>query len=499
MIEKAVVVGGGTAGWMAAALLSRIAGPRLRIELVESERIGIIGVGEATIPQIRYICDALGIPEHEFLARVNGSYKLGIEFVNWGRNGDSYIHTFGDTGRRLGILDFHQVWLRSRELNLDKEFARYSFNARVAGANKFSPIEKLGNTGIYGIGYAFHFDAALVARLLREVAEKQGVVRTEGIIENVAVNPDNGHVSSLTLQDGRQVSGEIFLDCSGFRGLLIGETLGVEHEDWSHWLPADSAVAVQCENAAELAPYTRATALSAGWQWRIPLQHRIGNGHVYCSDYVSDQDAADMLLANLDAAPTTEPRQLRFRTGKRASFWKKNCIALGLSSGFMEPLESTSIHLVQAGVSRLIDLFPTREFTRRDIDEYNARTHFDYDTIRDFLILHYHANQRDDTEFWRYCANMSIPDSLKDKIELWQGHGRFYRNDLELFTSASWVQVFLGQNIVPRDCHGIAKVLTPQQIEDYMGNIDDYLTKVVAKMPTHAEYIEKNCRYRHET
>ena len=497
MIEKAVVVGGGTAGWLAAALLSRIVGPKLHIELVESEQIGTIGVGEATIPQIRYICDALGIAEHDFLARVNGSYKLGIQFVNWGRVGDSYIHTFGDTGRRLGVLDFHQVWLRSLELGMDKEFARHSFNARAAAANKFAPVEKLGDTGIYGIGYAFHFDAVLVARVLREIAEKQGVVRTEGIIDHVTVEPGNGHISTLTLRDGRQVSGELFLDCSGFRGLLIGETLGIGYQDWSHWLPADSAVAVQCENAAELTPYTKATAHSAGWQWRIPLQHRIGNGHVYCSHHVSDQTAVDTLLANLDGAATAEPRQLRFRTGKRASFWYRNCVALGLASGFMEPLESTSIHLVQSGISRLIDMFPTRDFSSVDIDEYNTRTHFDYDTIRDFLILHYHANQRDDAEFWRYCANMTIPDSLQARMELWQAHGRFYRNDLELFTSSSWIQVFLGQNIVPRDCHGIAKVLASHQIEDYMGNIDRYLTQVVDKMPLHAEYIENHCRYRH--
>ncbi len=497
MIEKAVVVGGGTAGWMAAALLSRIAGPKLRIELVESEQIGTIGVGEATIPQIRYICDALGIPEHEFLAKVNGSYKLGIEFVNWGRIGDSYIHTFGDTGRRLGVLDFHQVWLRSRELGIEREFERYSFNARSARSSKFAPVEKLGNTGIYGIGYAFHFDAGLVARVLREIAEKQGVVRTEGIVDHVAVHAGTGHISELRLRDGRQVEGELFLDCSGFSGLLIGKTLGVGYEDWTHWLPANSALAIQCENAAELLPYTRSTARSAGWQWRIPLQHRIGNGHVYSNEYISDDAAADVLLANLDGKPTTEPRQLRFRTGKRKTFWERNCIALGLASGFMEPLESTSIHLVQSGVSRLIDMFPTGDFSRVDIDEYNARTHFEYDTIRDFLILHYHANQRGDSEFWRYCANMGIPDSLKHKIDLWKAHGRFYRNDLELFTSASWVQVFLGQNIIPNDCHGIAKVLTAAQIEDYMGNIDNYLSQAVEKMPGHAEYLEKNCRYRH--
>lgn len=497
-LSKVVIVGGGTAGWMAASLLSRIAGPKLKIELIESEAIGTVGVGEATIPQIRYLCDALQIPEHQFLAEVNGSYKLGIEFNNWGALGDSYIHTFGDTGRRLGILDFHQVWLRARELGIESDFATYSFNARAARANKFAPVDKLGNTGIFGIGYAFHFDAGLVAKLLRKVAEGQGVVRTEGIIEHVKLNDDTGFIEHVTLESGHSVKGELFIDCSGFRGLLIGDALEVPYIDWSHWLPANSAIAVQCESVEELTPFTKATAHDAGWQWRIPLQHRTGNGHVYSNQFITDEHALETLLANLDGPATTSPKQLRFTTGRRQQFWYKNCVALGLASGFMEPLESTSIHLVQSGISRLIDMFPTVAFSQRDIDEYNRRTVFEYETIRDFLILHYKATQRNDSEFWRYCRDMAIPDTLQHKFDMWESHGRFYRSEDELFTSASWIQVFLGQNIVPKDCHGIAKVLGRAEVTDYLDQIDGFLTKAVDQMPTHNEYIANTCRYTHE-
>ncbi len=329
-INKVVVVGGGTAGWMSAALLARIAGGGISIELVESEQIGTVGVGEATIPQIRYLCDALQYPEPEFLRDVNGTYKLGIEFVNWARIGDRYIHTFGDVGRRLGVLDFHHVWLRARELGIERDLGDFSFNTLAAYANKFAHVDKLGDTGLLGLGYAFHFDATLVAKQLRKLSEANGVVRTEGKISQVHLNSESGFIESVELESGDRVEGDLFIDCSGFRSLLLGEALGVKYVDWSHWLPANSAIAVQCEGVEPLLPYTRSTAHSSGWQWRIPLQNRVGNGHVYSNNYMSDDEAQNILMSNLDGKPTTEPRQLRFTTGKREKFWYKNCVGLGL-------------------------------------------------------------------------------------------------------------------------------------------------------------------------
>ena len=495
-IKKVVIVGGGTAGWMSASLLARVVSGGLEIELVESEQIGTVGVGEATIPQIRYLCDALQYPEPEFLRDVNGTYKLGIEFVNWGRIGDRYIHTFGDIGRRLGVLDFHHVWLRAREFGIDRDIGDFSFNTLAAYANKFAHVDKLGDTGLLGLGYAFHFDATLVAKSLRKLSEANGVVRTEGKICDVHLNGETGFIESVELEGGRQVEGDLFIDCSGFRGLLIGEALGVDYIDWSHWLPANSAIAVQCEGVEPLLPFTRSTAHTAGWQWRIPLQHRIGNGHVYCSDYMSDDEAQNILMSNLPGKAVTEPRQLRFTTGKREHFWYKNCVGLGLASGFMEPLESTSIHLVQSGLSRLIDLFPTSDFSQPDIDEYNLRTHFEFDQIRDFLILHYHATERDDSDFWNYCRTMDIPDSLKHKWDLWKSQGRFFRNEDELFTIPSWVQVFIGQRVIPESCHGIAKLLREADVQDYLDKINGFLTQTVTKLPDHREYIEKTCPWR---
>jgi tryptophan halogenase len=494
-IRKVVIVGGGTAGWMSAALLSRVVSGGLDIELIESEQIGTVGVGEATIPQIRFLCDALRIPENEFLAEVNGTYKLGIEFVNWARAGDRYIHTFGDVGRRLGVIDFHHVWLRAKELGVGGALSDYSFNTLAAYANKFAPIKQQGDTGLLGLGYAFHFDATRVAALLRRISEQKGVRRTEGKITAVQLNSENGFIDSVRLENGQHIEGDLFIDCSGFRSLLLGEALGVSYVDWSHWLPADRAIAVQCQGVEPLTPYTRATAHAAGWQWRIPLQHRIGNGHVYSSAFMEDDEALSILMSNLDGTPTTEPHQLRFTTGKREEFWHKNCIGLGLSSGFMEPLESTSIHLVQSGLGRLIDLFPNRDFSQVDIDEYNARTHFEFDSIRDFLILHYHATEREDSAFWNHCRNMDIPDSLEHKFELWRANGRFFRFDEELFTAPSWVQVFLGQRVMPKDCHGIAKLLSDADVSDYLQRINTTLKQTVSKMPTHREFIAQTCAF----
>ena len=491
-IKKIVIVGGGTAGWMAAALIPKLAGRDLEVELIESKSIGTVGVGEATIPQIRLLLDALQIQEQDFLKHVQGTYKLGIEFCNWGKLGDSYIHTFGDVGRRLGVLDFHQVWLRGKQLGFNEDFWKYSFNDRAAREHKFAPVEKLGNTGLLGIGYAFHFDASMVASYLSEYAAQFNVKHTDGLIKTVKLNTENGYIDSLLLDDGREVSGDLFIDCSGCRSLLLGDALGVGYVDWSHWLACDSALAVPTENDGPVLPYTRATAHTAGWQWRIPLQHRTGNGHVYSSRFMNDDEALDILTRNLDGKMLKDPMQLRFQTGKRERFWHKNCVALGLASGFMEPLESTSIHLVQSALSRLIDLFPTREFSQAEVDEYNKRTHFEYDTIRDFLILHYKATERNDSEFWNYCRTMSIPDSLSDKLELWKSGGRFYRNDDELFTQMSWVQVLIGQGVIPNDCHAIAKGLGSEQYQNYVQSIDHVLGQAVGQMPSHDDFIKQH-------
>jgi tryptophan halogenase len=497
-IRKVVVVGGGTAGWMSAALLCRIAGEGIDIELVESEDIGTVGVGEATIPQIRFLLDALRIPEASFLADVNGTYKVGIEFVNWGRIGDRYIHTFGDVGRRLGVLDFHQVWLRARELGIEEDIAKYNFGALAAKHNKFDHIEKIGDTGLPGLGYAYHFDATLVAKLLRTISEAKGVTRTEGKICDVNLHPESGFIESVDLENGKTVAGDLFIDCSGFRSLLLGEALGVGYVDWSHWLPADSAIAVQCESVEPLLPYTRATAHSSGWQWRIPLQSRIGNGHVYSSPYMSDDEARNILMSNLDGASVTEPRQLRFTTGKREKFWHKNCIGLGLASGFLEPLESTSIHLVQSGLGRLVDLFPTRDFAQIDIDTYNYRTHFEFDSVRDFLILHYYATERDDSDFWNYCRTMEIPESLQHRFDMWRAHGRFFSNEDDLFQTRSYIQVFLGQHIVPNDCHGMAKVLSKEDAQDYLNKVNSLLMQAVGQMPDHRDFVKTFCPIRED-
>ncbi len=493
-IDKVVIVGGGTAGWICASLLCRIAGKGLQIELVESEEIGTVGVGEATIPQIRYLCDALKIPEAEFLASVNGTYKLGIEFVNWGKIGDRYIHTFGDVGRRLGVLDFHQVWLRARELGIDSDLANYSFGAIAAKQNKFDHVEKLGDTGLLGLGYAFHFDAALVAKLLRSISENNGVKRTEGRVAEVNLHAETGFIQSLRLESNATVSGDLFIDCSGFRSLLLGEALGVKYIDWSHWLPANSAVAVQCEGVEPLLPYTRATAHSAGWQWRIPLQNRIGNGHVYCNAYMTDDEAQNILLSNLDGAPLTESRQLRFTTGKREQFWYRNCIGLGLASGFMEPLESTSIHLIQRGITRLMQMFPVNGIKQSDIDEYNQQTVFETDNIRDFIALHYKVTHREDTPYWRYCRNMDIPESLAHRIDLFRETGRVFRVPNELFAENSWIQVMLGQGLEPEQYHPVVNVMGDDELDSFLKQIKSRVERTVSQLPLHQVYVDQYCK-----
>lgn len=493
-IENIVIVGGGTAGWISAAALSKLLGSSVSITLIESEDIGTVGVGEATIPQIRRLNAILDIDEAEFVRETNGSFKLGIEFNNWGQVGDRYLHTFGDAGINLANLHFHQYWLRAVAEGSEASLWDYSLHHKVAYENKFAPIEKVGQTSMTGLAYAFHFDSSRYAQFLRRKAEAAGVTRIEGKVVDVALRAGDGHIESVKLERGETVSGDLFIDCSGFRGLLIGGALGVEYEDWSHWLPCNRAVAIGCAATEPLLPYTKATAHDAGWQWRIPLQHRTGNGHVFCDKFTTEEKATKTLFANLDGAPMGEAKRLFFTTGRRKEFWHKNCVSIGLASGFLEPLESTSIHLIQSNISRLIELFPTKAFDPTHAAEYNRQVGHEYELIRDFLILHYKLTQREDTEFWRYCKHMTVPDSLTAKMELFEGTGLLYKDPEDLFRESSWVQVMVGQGLQPRSYHAMANRLSSAQLAGFLGDVQRIIAKATEGLPDHADFIVRHCR-----
>jgi tryptophan 7-halogenase len=493
-IKDIVIVGGGTAGWMTAAALSTVLNGRYNIRLVESDEIGIVGVGEATIPMIQRFNRVLGIDENEFVRETQGSFKLGIEFVNWGRLGERYMHGFGRLGQDLAMLNFDQYWQKMHRLGKAAPLEEYSITRMAAKANKFMPPRlDLPNSPLREIAYAYHFDASLYARYLRKLSEARGVTRIEGKISHATLREPDGHIDAVVLENGTRVEGELFIDCSGFRGLLIEQTLQTGYEDWTGWLPADRALAVPCESAPVLTPYTSATAHQSGWQWRIPLQHRTGNGHVYCSRFMGDDEAASTLLANLDGKPLAEPRLIKFQTGMRKLAWNRNVVALGLASGFLEPLESTSIHLIQSGIQRLFDFFPDRGWSAVDRDEYNRQSRFDYERIRDFIILHYHLNQRTDSDYWKACANMSIPDSLRHKMDMYRAHGRVVRVDNELFSEVGWIQVFEGQNMPIDGYHPLADAQSEEDIADYLASVREVIGKCVAVMPSHNEYIAKMC------
>ena len=488
-----VIVGGGTAGWMAAAALARFFESLVEIELVESDEIGIVGVGEATIPQIRLYTSLLGIDENEVLRQTQGTIKLGIQFHDWRRSGDVYMHAFGDIGAKLGMLDFHHYWLKGRQASRQESLWDYSANETAALAHRFDRLERLGDTPMAGLVHAFHFDASLFARYLRGFSEQRGVRRTEGRVVDVNLRGEDGFIESVTMENGDRVEGDLFIDCSGFRGLLIEQSLKTGYEDWSHWLPCDRALAVPCSPVDPLLPYTQAMARSAGWQWRIPLQHRVGNGHVYSSHYMSDDEAASILLNNLDGEPMAEPRLLKFTTGRRKKFWNRNCVALGLASGFMEPLESTSIHLIQTGISRLLEYFPRQDFDSVEIDEYNRRCIYEFERIRNFLILHYYANERTDSEFWIDRREMPVPPELQRRIDLFRANGRIHREFDELFTEVAWLQVMLGQGIEPGGYHPLADRVNTEQLNGFLGNIKRIIGTAVSKLPPHSEFIQKNC------
>jgi len=491
-IRRIVIVGGGTAGWMAAAAISRILGefPGLSIQLVESEAIGTVGVGEATIPQILSFNKLLGLDENEFVRETHATYKLGIEFVDWLRPGHSYIHPFGKYGLDMMGIEFHHFWLRGRALGDPEELDVYSIAAMAGKAGKFywpqldnpkSPLSKLA--------YAFQFDASRYARYLRIRAERQGVVRREGRVVDVLQDGDSGFVTAVKMEDGSEIEGELFLDCSGFRSLLLGRTLGVPFNDWSKWLPCDRAVAVPCTLAGDHQPLTRSTARPAGWQWRIPLQHRIGNGHVYSSAHMEQDEATDLLLANLDGEPFADPNQLRFTAGHRTRAWEKNVVALGLAGGFLEPLESTAIHLVQSAIARLMAYFPTTAFGEQEIARFNRDTEREYVDIRDFLVLHYKATERDDSEFWRYCRNLDPPDGLAEKLAMFRGSGRVVREHEELFTETSWLSVMAGQGVEPQGYHPVAGLLDEAETRQRLEHIREVVAQAVSQMPTQDQFL----------
>jgi tryptophan 7-halogenase len=491
-----LIVGGGTAGWMAAAILSQFQANGYRVTLVESEDIGTVGVGEATIPQITLFNQALGINEDEFLRETQGTFKLGIEFADWLRPGHSYMHAFGGIGRDIGIVPFQHYWSRAKSLGKAKSLEYYSLNEVAGRAEKMQRGRPRTAQALSDMPYAFHFDAGLYARYLRRISEARGVKRIEGKITGTTLDAENGHVASITMESGQVFSADYFIDCSGFRGLLIEGALQTGYEDWSNWLPCNRAMAVPCESAGPPLPYTRATARAAGWQWRIPLQHRIGNGYVYCSDYISDDEAVETLLKNLDGKPQADPRPLRFVTGKRKKIWNKNVIALGLASGFMEPLESTSIHLVQSCLSRVMKMLPRKTPDPAVIDEFNRQCDFEFERIRDFLVLHYKATQRDDSGFWRDRQAMAIPDSLAAKIDLFKTGGHIFREHEELFTEVGWLQVFVGQGIEPQGYHPLTDDISPQDLSEYMETLELLIAREVRQMPSHAEFIAQNCSAR---
>jgi tryptophan halogenase len=495
-IKEIVIVGGGTAGWMAASALSiLLRDPTIRIRLVESEEIGTVGVGEATIPHIRYFNQLLGLNENDFLRKTNATFKLGIEFANWGQVGESYFHSFSPYGYNMDGIHFHHFWLRHLKKEGAAPIDAYNLQSLAARENKFThPKPNAKGSPLASIEYAYQFDASLYAKYMRGVAESRGVQRIEGKVVNVNQRAEDGFIESVQLENGDIIEGELFIDCSGFRGLLIEQTLETGYTDWSHYLPCDRAVAQACESAGPPEPYTRATAHSAGWQWRIPLQNRIGNGHVYCSEYISDDEAYAQLAKGMDGKPRNDPKFLRFKTGIRKKAWNKNVVSLGLSAGFLEPLESTSIHLIQTAVARLMTNFPDKLFNERDIEYYNQRTLAEFEQVRDFLILHYCATQRDDSPFWNYCRTMELPDALQQRIEIYLENGRLYRHDNELFSENSWFAVFEGQNYRPKRYHPIINYLSDEKLDERMAEIRRATSKCMDAYEDHSQYLHKLVR-----
>ncbi len=495
-VRNIVIVGGGTAGWMVAAAMSRlISDDDIKVRLIESEAIGTVGVGEATIPHISYFNRLLGLDENEFVRKTNATFKLGIEFVNWGKLGDSYIHPFGDYGIPMEGVRFHHFWQRYNRMGKAPSIDKYCLQILAAEQGKFQrPDAKLQNSPLNSIVYAFQFDASLYAKFMRNFAESRGVIHTEGKITHATQDTENGHIQSVTLENGETYNGDLFVDCSGFRGLLIEHTLKTGYEDWSSLLPCDRAIARASCSTKPPPPYTRATAKKAGWQWRIPLQSRNGNGHVYCSEYMSDDEALDSLNNDLDGTPISEPNFIRFKTGIRKKTWNKNVVALGLAAGFLEPLESTSIHLIQTAIARLMACFPDKGFAQSNVDYFNQRTLLEYKQVRDFLILHYYVTERDDSPFWEYCKNMAIPQTLRERIQAYKDNAKLYRHDNEIFGETSWFAVMHGQGLSPTSYHPMANNLPTEALSARMVQMERVTQSCLEQMPSHQNFIDKFCK-----
>lgn len=492
-IRRIIVVGGGTAGWMSAAVLSRFLQPQgTDICVIESDEIPTVGVGEATVPAIHALNGLLGFDERDFITKTQGAIKLGIEFRDWVLPGSSHCHYFGDFGASIEGIAPHHHWLKLRQLGDTTSIYDYCLPAVAGRLLKFAPPPRDSASEASSYKYAYHFDAALYGRYLRAYAEGRGVRRLEGKVVDVTVRGEDGFIETLTLASGERVGADLFIDCSGFRGLLIEQKLQTGYVDWSQWLPCDRAVAVATESAGDFTPYTTSTARAAGWQWRIPLQHRVGNGYVYCSNHVSDDEAASTLLANVAGRALAEPRVLRFTAGHRRRFWDRNCVAIGLAAGFMEPLESTSILLIQTGIARLIELFPDLTFDPVVIDEYNRVTLNEYERIRDFLVLHYHATQRSDAPLWDYVRTMRIPESLQYRIDVFRSCGRVVQHSEESFLEPSWVAIFAGQQIIPKRYDPLVDNIDDERLRRGMLHRRTQLRRIAEAMPTLREFVARN-------
>lgn len=493
-LKKIAIIGGGTAGWMTAAAFAKALIPAgYEIVLVESAEIGSVGVGEATIPTIKSFNALLGFDEYDFMKSTMATYKLGIQFHHWGFADNRYFHPFGGIGVPHGPLSFYHYWLKAFLHKQTSDLGLFSIATLAARNNKFLPPVNQPGHPLQRIDYAYHFDASLYAAYLRRFAEKAGVTRIEGLIDRVSTEPEKGFIKSVSLQSGAIINADFFIDCSGFNALLIEQTLHTGYECWDKYLPCDSAFAVQSLDERPPVPYTRSIARAAGWQWEIPLQHRNGNGLVYASGYMDDETARATLLQNVQGALLGEPRVIRFKTGMRKKMWNKNCVAIGLASGFLEPLESTSIHLIQAAIVKLIAQFPAADFCEADSENYNRQLADDYRATRDFIILHYKANRRNDSEFWRYCQSMEIPDTLENRLEVYRANGRLHIKPTDIFKEESWVSVLQGQGVVPQDYHPLADAMSMEELSTFLTRLHTINEKTVAAMPEHAEFIARYC------